>query len=93
MNLFKMLKKTANVHPSNIAFIVNEKKYRYLEIVNKVDNLANEFLKLGLSEKNVGIVYGNSLEFILTLIALSKIDSTIFLLNPLNYCKRQIKPI
>lgn len=85
MNLFEILTKTVNLYPDKIALIINEKKYSYTEIFHEVKVLADEFSRLGLSKKNVGIVYGNSLEFILTLIALSKIDSTIFLLNPLNY--------
>jgi acyl-CoA synthetase (AMP-forming)/AMP-acid ligase II len=78
MSIFKILKKNSTNHPNKVALIIDERKYSYKEFFNLVLNTIKNLKENSFTENSVVlIIEENNLSYILSLFALSYLNSTI----------------
>jgi long-chain acyl-CoA synthetase len=76
MTLEGMLQKTTSNNPDKIAISFKGKELTYLELQNKVNNFASNLGTLNVNHGDkIGLLFNNSLEFIISLFAIAKIGA------------------
>jgi len=77
------LEKLAKIIPDNLAFVQGERRLTWRQFNERVNRLANALLALGINkEERVGIAGFNSIEWMESFFALSRIGAVPFNLNP-----------
>lgn len=75
-SLYTVLKNTALKYPQKIAFIDENKKFSYLELLNLVDKAAEIFWSKGIRKGDcLAIALRNSIEFVFSYFALAKLGA------------------
>jgi long-chain acyl-CoA synthetase len=75
-DIYSQLKLTSDKYKEKIAFIDGENRYSYQQLINNVDKAANMFWQLGIRKgDSVAISLKNSIEFIISYFALSKLGA------------------
>lgn len=83
MNLYEMLKHSADKNPQKIALICKNESISYRELFNFVRNTRNNLKQLDVKPgERVGLVLHNSIEYVICLYALSDNQNITCLLNP-----------
>lgn len=83
MNLYEMLKQSADKNPQKIALICKNESISYRELFNFVRNTQNNLKQLDVKPgERVGLVLHNSIEYVICLYALSENQNITCLLNP-----------
>jgi len=90
MSIFKEIKEKSKVYPNKIAIILRKKKLTYSQLVDEVDAVTNYFISLKIKANDkIGLVENNTIEFIITFLAISNIGAVVVPLNT-TYTKKII---
>lgn len=82
-NLYSCMAKTAERHPEETAYVTGEKRMSWHEVLFSVDRAADMFWQLGIRKGDrTAIVLRNSVEFVISYFALSKLGAVAV---PINY--------
>lgn len=93
MSIFNILKKNALLHPNKIALIHEEKKFTYNEFYHLIIQTILNFQKNNFNDKSIVLlIEDNTLSHILSLFALSYLNSTVIPLGTY-YSNNHIKKI
>lgn len=81
--LYSILAHTTNAYPQNLAVICGDKRYTYIQLKERVDNLAFSLTSLGAGNGDkIAIIHTNCHTFLETYFAAAKIGA---ILVPVNY--------
>ena len=84
-NIINLIEKEAKTHPNNIAIEDETKTISYKELIKRVNKLSNYLLKEKIPEgSNIGILTNKSIDTIVGILAILKINCTIVPIDP-NY--------
>lgn len=76
MNLFDLLKNTAEKFPGKAAVIENENHYSYSQLVKSISNSSLKFEELGINnQKKIGLMFPNGANYIALFYAILKCDA------------------
>ena len=90
MSIFQEIKKVSKKYPNKIALITENNVLSYSKLVNEVEAVSAFFLSLKIKAKdNVGIIENNTIEFILSFLAISNIGAMVTPLST-SYTKKMI---
>ena len=82
---YELFKESCNTYDNKTAFIYLNNKIKYNTLLNKVEECALSFKKIGVTNKDiVSIISSNSIEIIIIFYALNKLGVCVNMINPLN---------
>lgn len=84
MSIHSLLRTTAKEYPDKQAIFCEGQSISYMELDSQVDNLARGLIDLGLKhQERVGVILGNSPDFIKAYFGITRAGGTIIPFNPL----------
>jgi long-chain acyl-CoA synthetase len=84
MNIVELLLASSKRLPNQIAFVTEDQKITYRELVSNVFEVAGKFQKLGIGkESNVVLMVGNRIDYVYSYLALLALGTTVVPINPL----------
>ena len=92
ITVYEAFSRAANLYPSNKSLTYADKSWTYQELENSVNEFSGKFLNLGIKKgTHVGIWCDNEPNFVITILALSKIGAVAVLFNTSLHNKEMYK--
>jgi long-chain acyl-CoA synthetase len=75
-NFYALIAHQGKTIPNRVAFIINEEKITYKELLNRIDAFAGYLEYLGVQkEDRIGLFLRNSIEFVISIFAINKVGA------------------